>query len=140
MIVGALVLPELILGIAEASINAIDLRLGELIEGHTQEPNGEGTRPGKGLIELIDSLPLLAQDLDDVPPVPVATAPAAPPGARPAPVQRTDSERRAETSWVGLVHAALLVGGGFGLLFVLGAVAAGIVRRAFRRRTSKAAG
>ena len=118
--------------IADASVDAIDMRLGELIEGHTQEPNGEGTRPGKGLIELIESLPLLAQDLDGVPPVPVATA-TVPPGARPAPVQRTDSERRAEESWVGLAHAILVVGGAFVLLFVFGAAALGVLVRAARR-------
>ncbi len=49
-----------------------------------------------------------------------------------APVQRTDSERRADASWIGIPAALLEVGAGFVIVFVLVGVLVGIVLRAVR--------
>ena len=96
-----------------------------------QKPSGHGARPGKGLIEYLEAMPLLAQDAVDMAPVLVAAGDV-PRGARVAPVQRTDSERRADASWIGIPAALLEVGAGFVIFFVFVGVLVGVVLRAVR--------
>lgn len=117
--------------IPQADIEAIDVPLVEMIKGAMQKPSGHGARPGKGLIEYLEAMPLLAQDAVDMAPVLVAAGDV-PRGARVAPVQRTDTERRADASWIGIPAALLEVGAGFVILFVLVGVLVGIVLRAVR--------
>jgi hypothetical protein len=62
--------------IREASISAIDTPLVELIEGAMQQPAGERHRAGKGLIEHLHVMPLLAQDVRTIVPSPRACHPA----------------------------------------------------------------
>jgi hypothetical protein len=115
--------------ITEASIDAIDTPLVELIEGAMQQPAGDGERAGKGLIEHLDALPLLAQDVPGIARVFPQTPFGIPEDARPAPVERTDAERRLEDSWEAIPIAFARVGAGLTLAFLFfGLVAAGIVR------------
>ena len=76
-------------------------------------------------------MPLLAQEAIYLAPVPAAVGDA-PRGARPAPVQRSDSERRADASWIGIPPALLEVGAGFLIHFVLAGVLVGLVLRVVR--------
>jgi uncharacterized protein DUF4247 len=113
----------------EASINAIDTPLVELIEGAMQQPAGDGHRAGKGLVEHLDVLPLLAQDVPGIARVFPGTPIGAPDNARPAPVELTDAERRLEDSWEAIPIAFVRVGAIFTLAFLfLGLIAAAIVR------------
>ena len=98
--------------IPRAAIEAIDVPLVEMLEGAMQEPRGRGTRPGKGLIEYLEAMPLLAQDAVDMAPL-LPAAGDVPRGARVAPVQRTDSERRADASWLAIPSALLELGAAF---------------------------
>ena len=121
--------------ISEASINAIDTPLVELIEGAMQQPAGDGHRAGKGLVEHLDVLPLLAQDVPSVARVFPNTPFAVPDDARPAPVERTDAERRLDDSWEAIPIAFARVGVIFTLAFlVFGLIAAAIVRLVRRAR------
>lgn len=115
----------------EESVDAISTPFVELIEGATTEPSSHGVRAGKGLIERIDVMPLLAQDLAAVPPVPIERTDV-PAGARPAPTARSDSERRAEDNLTAAPPALLQVGAGFILFFVVVCLIAGVVERAAR--------
>jgi len=117
--------------IRRASVEAIDTPFVELIEGATQDPRGDGVRAGKGLIEQLEAMPLLAQDAPGIPPVPIESAPV-PSGAQPAPVLRSDSDRRAENSWVGVPPAVIRVGALFVLGFVVLCLIATLIARAVR--------
>ncbi len=115
--------------IREASVAAIDTPLVELIEGAMQQPHGDGHRAGKGLIEHLDALPLLAQDVPGVARVFPSTPLAIPDDAILAPVERTDAERRLDDSWEAIPIAVVRVGAIFTLAFlVFGLIAAAIVR------------
>jgi hypothetical protein len=118
--------------ITQASIDAIDTPLIELVEGATQQYGG-GSRAGKGLLEHIDAMPLLAQDVPGIPRVLPGTAFGVPPDARPAAAKRTDSKRRAEESWVGVVVAFVQIGAGFTIFFVFAGLIAAVIVRAVRR-------
>ena len=117
--------------IPQAAVDAIDTPKVELLEGALQKPSGRGAVPGKGLIERMEAMPLLAQEAVYLPRVPPAAGDA-PRGARPTPVQRSDSERRADASWVGIPPALLEVGAGFLIVFVIAGVLVGLVLRAVR--------
>lgn len=115
--------------IRQASIDAIDTPLVELIEGAMQQPAGDGHRAGKGLVEHLDALPLLAQDVRGIERVFPGTPFEVPDDARPAPVERTDAERRLEDSWKAIPIAFARVGAIMTLGFLFfGLTAAGIVR------------
>ena len=114
------------------SVDAISTPFVEVIEGATTEPDNHGVRAGKGLIEHLDVMPLLAQDLASVPPVPIARRDV-PAGARPAPTARSDSERRADDNlFIAGPPALLQVGVGFTVVFVVVCLSAGVVQRAAR--------
>ena len=122
--------------IREASIDAIDTPLVELIEGAMQQPAGDGHRAGKGLVEHIDALPLLAQDVPGIARVFPEAPPAIPDGARPAPVELTDAERRLEDSWEAIPIAIVRVAAIFTLVFLFfGLIAAAIARLVRHLRT-----
>jgi uncharacterized protein DUF4247 len=115
--------------IRQASINAIDTPLVELIEGAMQKPAGDGHRAGKGLVEHLDALPLLAQDVPGIARVFPGTPFAVPDDARPAPVERTDAERRLENRWPAIPIAIVRVGAIFTLAFLFfGLIVAAIAR------------
>ena len=121
--------------IRQASVDAIDTPLVELIEGAMQQPAGDGHRAGKGLVEHLDALPLLAQDVPGIARVFPGTPFAIPDGARPAPVELTDAERRLEDSWEAIPLAFVRVGAIFTLAFLFfGLIAAGIARLVRRIR------
>ena len=121
--------------IRAASIEAIDTPLVELIEGAMQQPAGDGHRAGKGLIEHLDALPLLAQDVSGIARVFPSTPFGVPDDARPAPVERTDAERRLDDSWEAIPIAFVRVGAIFTLAFLFfGLIAAAIVRLVRRVR------
>ena len=81
--------------VSQASVDAISTPFVELIEGATTEPDNHGVRAGKGLIEHLDVMPLLAQELASVPPVPIQRT-SVPAGARPAPTARSESVARGD--------------------------------------------
>jgi len=87
-----------------AALRAIDTPQVELIEGATQQPSGDGRRAGKGLLEHLDAMPLLAAAMPGVPPVPppMRSPSGVPARVRPAAAERTDAERRADDSWVAI--------------------------------------
>ncbi len=115
--------------IRQESIEAIDAPLVEMIEGAMQKPSGRGRRAGKGLLEYLDVMPLVALDVPDVEPVPVGTPFGVPHDARPSPVQRTDAERRADDSWIAYPPALVRVAAIFTLAFLIfGLIVAGIAR------------
>ena len=115
--------------IRQASIDALDTPLVELIEGAMQKPNGDGHRAGKGLVEHLDVMPLLAQDVAGIARVNPGTPFAVPDDARPAPVERTDAERRLENRWPAIPIAFARVGAFFVLAFLIfGLIAAAIAR------------
>ena len=115
--------------IRQESIEAIDAPLVEMIEGAMQKPSGRGRRAGKGLLEYLDVMPLVALDVPDVEPVPLGTPFGVPPDARPSPVQRTDAERRADDSWIAYPPALVRVAAIFTLAFLIfGLIVAGIAR------------
>ena len=115
--------------IRQASIDAIDTPLVELIEGAMQQPGGDGHRAGKGLVEHLDALPLLAQDVPGIERVNPGTPFGVPDDARPAPVERTDAGRRLENTWQAIPIAFVRVGAIFVLAFLFfGLIAAAIVR------------
>jgi hypothetical protein len=118
--------------IPEAAIDAIDTPKVELIEGATQQPRGEGSRAGKGLLEWIEAMPLLALETPGVSLVPPRTEHVAE-GERPAPVQRSDSERRAEESWLAFPPALLRVGAVGLILFLLVTLPVALGLRLVRR-------
>jgi len=121
--------------IRQESIDAIDTPLVELIEGAMQQPGGRGHRAGKGLLEHLDVMPLLAQDVAGIPRVFPGTPLGVPADAQPEPVQRTDAERRQEETWVALPIALVEVAAVFTLGFLfLGLIVAGIARLARRVR------
>lgn len=121
--------------IRQESIDAVDAPLVELIEGATQQPNGRGHRAGKGLLEHLDVMPLLAQDVPGIPRVLPGTPFGVPADARPEAVQRTDAERRQEETWVALPIALVEVAAVFTLGFLfLGLIVAGISRLVRRVR------
>ena len=121
--------------IHEASVNAIDTPLVELIEGAMQQPAGDGHRAGKGLIEHLDALPLLAQDVRTISLVTPSAPSGVPDDARPAPVERTDAERRLDDSWEAIPIAFARVAAIFTLAFLFfGLVVAAIVRLVRRVR------
>jgi hypothetical protein len=121
--------------IREESVDAIDTPHVELIEGALQQPNGRGHRAGKGLIEHLEVMPLLAQDVPGIPRVFPGTAFGVPDDARPEPVQRTDAERRQEETWVAVPIALVEVAAVFTLIFLfLGLIVAGIARLVRRVR------
>jgi hypothetical protein len=121
--------------IRDASLEAIDTPLVELLEGAMQQPAGDGERAGKGLVEHLDAMPLLAQDVPGIARVFPGTAFGVPDGARPAPVERTDGERRLEDTWPAIPIAIVRVGAIFTLAFLFfGLIAAAIVRLLRRLR------
>jgi hypothetical protein len=121
--------------IHQASIDAIDTPLVELIEGAMQQPAGRGHRAGKGLVEHLDALPLLAQDVPGIVRVFAGTTSAIPDDARPAPVELTDAGRRLEESWEAIPIAFVRVGAIFTLAFLFfGLITAAIVRLVRRLR------
>jgi hypothetical protein len=119
--------------IREESIDAIDTPLVELIEGALQQPNGRGHRAGKGLIEHLDVMPLLAQDVPGIPRVFPGTAFGVPDDARPEPVQRTDAERRQEETWVAIPIAFIEIAAVFTLIFLFCGLIAAVIARLVRR-------
>jgi hypothetical protein len=119
--------------ISQASIDAIDTPLVELIEGALQQPAGTGHRAGKGLVEHLDALPLLAQDVPGVTRVFPSTPFGVPDGARPAPVELTDAERRLDDSWEAIPIAIVRVGAIFTLAFLFFGLIAAAIARLVRR-------
>ena len=78
-------------------------------------------------------IPSSAIDAIHVPKVEMLRGPTQePPGARPARVQRSDSERRAESGWLALPPALLTIGGWVALGLALLGLLAGLVSRAVR--------
>ena len=102
-----------------------------MIEGATQQPRGDGVRAGKGLLEHIEVLPLLAEEALGIGPPPLASA-RVPPGEHPAAAERSDADRRAERSWRGVPPALLRVGALFLLAFLVVCLVATAIARATR--------
>jgi uncharacterized protein DUF4247 len=114
------------------AIDAVDTPHVELIEGATQQPSGDGSRAGKGVLENIGAMPLLAQETPGIGPVPPRTEHVAA-AERPAPVERTDSERRAEESLVVIPTVVLQLTSVAIILFVLLTLPIALVVRLVRR-------
>ena len=80
-------------------------------------------------------MPLLAQDVPGIARVNPGTPFGVPDDARPAPVERTDAERRLEDTWTAIPIAFARVGAFFVLAFLFfGLIAAAIVRLVRRLR------
>jgi hypothetical protein len=119
--------------IRKTSVDAIDTPHVELIEGAMQQPAGDGHRAGKGLVEHLDALPLLAQDVPGIARVFPQTPFGIPDDAGPAPVERTDAERRLEDSWEAIPLAFVRVGAIFVLAFLFFGISAATIVRLVRR-------
>jgi HAMP domain-containing protein len=114
----------------DASWEALSIPYVELLEGSTTEPSDGGAIAGKGLLEYIGALPLLAQEADALPAVELPE-PRRPRGEL-AEVERSDAERRQEESGAGTVPAFLRVGAGFAIFVLLMGLLAGLIARAVR--------
>jgi hypothetical protein len=114
----------------QASFDALSIPFVEMIEGSTTEPSDGGAIPGKGLLEHIGALPLLAQEADALDTVPLPE-PHRPEGAL-AEVERSDAARRADGTAVGIVTALLRVAAGFAAFTLLVGLLAGLVGRLVR--------
>ena len=112
------------------SCEAISVPFVEMIEGSTTEPSDGGAIAGKGLLEMIGAVPLLAQEADALAAVPL------PPPRRSrgalAAVERSDAARRAEATGGSFVPAVLRVGAGFALVVLVIGLLAGLVARLIR--------
>lgn len=130
---------DLSFGVSCFCVEAPDSRrlatpLVEVIEGATQTPRDSGVRRGKGLIEHIESLPLLAAEAGNL----RFVEPTRPPSHAPtqlSPTTRSDTERRAERSGVGVIATLPAVAAGFLLAaMVVLAVSGAALKLAARAR------
>jgi hypothetical protein len=120
--------------IPQAALDAIDTPENELIEGHTQQLSDDGSRAGKGLLEHIWALPLLAQEVPRVASVPIRLVDA-PAGAAPAPAARSDESRftDADDSWLSIPIAFIQVAAVGAILIVLFTLPVALGARLVRR-------